>query len=325
MTDARRPAGFERIPSLLGIEIGGTKTQVVVSDLGARIVERVRFSVRGEHGAGGIRHDLEAALRSLRERHEIAGAGVGFGGPVSWRTGEICCSVHVEGWSGFPLAAWVEELTGAPTLIENDANTAALAEARFGAGSDYDPVFYTNSGTGVGGGLVVGGEIYHGAEPGEAEFGHLRLDEAGTIVEDRCSGRAVDARIRELARQQPESILGRLALSDSGTEARHLRTALSAGDRGAEDLLSDVARTLAFALSHATHLFHPAAIVLGGGLSLIGEPWRAAVALKLPYYLMGALRPGPAVLLSRFGEDVVPRGALELARRASMRTNDRPT
>jgi glucokinase len=305
---------------LLGIEIGGTKIQVVVADLDANIVERARFSVRREHGAEGIRRDLAEALRSLRARHAFAGAGVGFGGPVQWRTGDICCSVHVEGWSEFPLAAWIEELTGAPTLVENDANTAALAEARFGAGTGANPVFYTNSGTGVGGGLVVDGEIYHGAEPGEAEFGHLRLDERGTIVEDRCSGLAVDARVREIARSNPRSVLGRLAITDPGREARHLAAALAAGDAVATTLLRDVTHTLAFALSHVTHLFHPQAIVLGGGLSLVGEPWRAAIADELPGFLMAALQPGPSVLLSTLGEDVVPRGALELARRASLRS-----
>jgi glucokinase len=246
--------------------------------------------------------------------------GVGFGGPVDWRTGQICCSVHVEGWSGFPLGAWLEELAGAPASVENDANTAALAEARFGAGAEFDPIFYTNSGTGVGGGLIVRSEIYHGAPPGEAEFGHLRLDEQGTIVEDRCSGRAVDARVRELAVAHPGSALARLSRASPGGEARHLRAALEQDDAVALDLLRATARTLAFALSHVTHLFHPAAIVLGGGLSLIGESWRQAVARELPQFLMPALLPGPAVLLSALSEDVVPRGALELARRASLHT-----
>ena len=305
--------------TLLGIEIGGTKTQVAVADLDARILERARFSVRREHGADEIRRELARTLGALRARYSFVGAGVGFGGPVQWRTGDICCSVHVEGWSEFPLAAWIEELTGAPTLVENDANPAALAEARFGAGAGANPVFYTNSGTGVGGGLVVDGEIYHGAEPGEAEFGHLRLDEGGTILEDRCSGLAVDARVRDIARQHPDSALGRLALDDPGREARHLSVALDQGDAAAAALVHETAATLAFALSHVTHLFHPEAIVLGGGLSLIGEPWRAAIADRLPALLMSAMQPGPSVLLARLGEDVVPRGALELARRASLR------
>jgi glucokinase len=304
-------------PLLLGIEIGGTKTQAVIGTADGAILERARFSVRREEGAEGIRRDLAKVLHEWCGRFTFAGVGVGFGGPVSWRTGQICCSVHVEGWSGFPLAQWLEEITGCRVLVENDANTAALAEARFGAGSGMSPVFYTNSGTGVGGGLILEGEIYHGAEPGEAEFGHLRLDQSGAIVEDVCSGRAVDARIRRLAAQHPASVLSKLALADPGGEARHLRAALQAGDAWAADLLHDIASALAFALSHVTHLFHPQAVVLGGGLSLLGEAWRGAVAKELPQFLMAAMQPGPAVLLSAFGEDVVPRGALELARRAS--------
>jgi len=103
-----------------------------------------------------------------------------------------------------------------PAMVDNDANVATLAEAVHGAGKGFNPVFYTNSGTGVGGGLVVDGHIYHGASPGEAELGHMRLDRKGTIVEDRCSGRAVDAKIRELKKSAPQSILAQLIGESAG-------------------------------------------------------------------------------------------------------------
>ena len=98
-----------------------------------------------------------------------------------------------------------------------------------------------------------------------------------------------------------------------GGESRHLRAALEAGDPVARKILAEVADDLAFALSHAVHLFHPEIIVVGGGLSLVGEPLRAAMATALPPYLMEAFHPGPRVALAGLGEDSVPVGALALA------------
>jgi glucokinase len=91
----------------------------------------------------------------------------------------------------------MQELVHVPVQVDNDANTAALAEGVRGAGKHSNPVFYVTLGSGVGGGLAVNGAIFHGAIPGEAEIGHVRLDKSGTIVEKRCSGWAVDRRIRE--------------------------------------------------------------------------------------------------------------------------------
>jgi glucokinase len=220
----------------------------------------------------------------------------------------------VSGWSDFPLVDWLSDLTGAPTLLENDANTAALGEAMRGAGRGFDPVFYTTLGSGVGGGLVCGGRIYHGRRPGEAEVGHLRLDRRGTIVEDRCSGWAIDRLVRAEIQKHPKCALARLAVGEPGAEARHLSAALEQGDELARGILAGLANDLAMAFSHVTHLMNPEVIVLGGGLSGMGEPLRAAIADRLPTQLMEVLRPGPGIALSALGEDAVPVGGLLLAR-----------
>jgi glucokinase len=169
----------------------------------------------------------------------------------------------------------------------------------------------------VGGGLVVDGRVYHGAKPGEAELGHVRLDRKGTIIEKRCSGWAVDARIRELKVKEPGSLLAKLASQAVGGEAKHLVAALQQGDPAAKRLLQEIAEDLAFGLSHAVHLFHPEIIILGGGLSNVGEPLRAGVESALPQFLMEAFAPGPKVILAALGEDAVPVGALELAGQAT--------
>ena len=141
----------------------------------------------------------------------------------------------------------------------------------------FNPVFYVTLGSGVGGGLVVDGRIYHGAKPGEAEIGHVRLDRQGTIVEARCSGWAVDARIRDLKAKEPGCLLAQLAGQTVGGEAKHLAAAWEQGDAVAKRLLKETAEDLAFGLSHVVHLLHPEVIILGGGLSGVGEPLRAAV------------------------------------------------
>lgn len=298
---------------LLGIEIGGSKLQLVLGDESGRILRRVKQRVERRQGGAGIREQIAATVAAWRKDAAWEAVGCGYGGPVDWRTGTVRCSHHVEGWNDFPLGAWLHELCGAPVRVDNDANTAAFGEARFGAGAGFDPVFYTNSGSGVGGGLFADGRIYHGAPPGEAELGHVRLDESGVTVEDRCSGWAVDRKIRAQVAADPECLLARLIGSASACEARYLPIALRLGDATARWILDETANDLAFALSHAVHLFHPGAIVLGGGLALIGEPWRDAVAKALPKHVMKAFAPVPQVKLCVLGEDAVPVGALALA------------
>ena len=300
--------------SHIGIEIGGTKIQLVAGNADGTFLERHRLAADRARGGAGIREQIASVVPGLMARHSVASVGVGFGGPVDPKTGHICCSHQVPGWHDFPLGDWVRDLTGVPVAVENDANVAALGEALRGAGRGFGCVFWINMGSGVGGGMVVDGRLYHGARPGEAEIGHLRLDRSGRIVEDACSGWAVDRRIRAAVVGQ-EGFLARAVVSQSseGGESRHLRSAIDAGDPLARKILGDVADDLAFALSHAVHLFHPEIIVVGGGLSLVGEPLRAAMAEALPAYLMEAFRPGPQVALAGLGEDSVPIGALALA------------
>jgi len=297
----------------LGIEIGGTKLQLAVGDDAGAIHIRSKLKVDPAKGAPAIRRQIEQALPGLMDGNKIQAIGVGFGGPVDWRTARICRSHQIEGWSDFALDDWLTSLAAVPVAADNDANVAALGESFRGAGAAFNPVFYVTLGSGVGGGLVVDGKIYHGATPGESEIGHVRLDREGTIVEQRCSGWAVDARIRELIKREPRSVLARLAGGPAGGEARHLTAALQAGDAAAEQILHETATDLAFGLSHVVHLFHPQIIVLGGGLSGLGEPLREAVERALRGFVMDAFAPGPRVALAALGEDAVPVGALRLA------------
>ncbi len=293
----------------LGIEIGGTKLQIVAGDR-QNILSRHRFEVDRTKGGPGIRGQIEAVIGELTSHWKPAAIGVGFGGPVDWTTGRICRSHQIEGWSEFELGHWLASLTGKPVRVDNDANLGALGEAQRGAGAGFNPVFYVTLGSGVGGGLVVDGKIYHGAKPGEAEIGHVRLDRQGTTVESRCSGWAVDAKIRQLKKSNAASLLSRLCGDAQGGEARHLARALAEQDSAAELILKETAEDLAFGLSQIMHLFHPEVIVLGGGLSLIGEPLRLAVAGALPAFVMEAFHGSTHIRLAALAEDAVPMGCL---------------
>jgi glucokinase len=321
--------------SYIGIEIGGTKLQLVAGDAGGRIMDRHRLQVDQARGGAGIREQIAQALPGLITNHRPAAIGVGFGGPVDHETGRIAKSHQIAGWSEFELGEWLREQAGLPVRVDNDANVAALGEALAGAGRGLNPVFYVTLGSGVGGGLVVCGRIFHGAKPGESEIGHVRLDRSGVIVEQRCSGWAVDRRIRAAIEHEPDSELARLINnvlpascrpSDAsqvwqaaghtlrgGGEARFLKPSLEAGDGLARRILDETAEDLAFALSHVVQLMHPAMIVLGGGLSLVGEPLRTAVQTHLRRFIMEVFGAGPSVQLAALGEDAVPVGALLLA------------
>src|SRR5690242_9118368 len=106
----------------LGIEIGGTKLQMVTGDKTGNIHYRRLFKVERSFGAQGIRHQIESALPNLLSGGKLEAVGVGFGGPVDWKSGRICRSHHIEGWSEFDLAGWLGCLVRAPVVVDNDAN-----------------------------------------------------------------------------------------------------------------------------------------------------------------------------------------------------------
>jgi glucokinase len=148
------------------------------------------------------------------------------------------------------------------------------------------------------------------------EVGHIRLDKSGVTLENRCSGWAVNKKVREQIQRNPGSRLAKLAENASGPEAHFLTPALQENDADAEMIIDEIADDIAFALSHVVHLFNPEIIIIGGGLSLLKEHLRIPITEKLPQYLLKALLPPPRVQMAALGEDVVPIGALELAKQA---------
>jgi glucokinase len=332
----------------LGIEIGGTKLQLGLGPGDGTLAALWRGMVDVSAGGEGIRRQILAAVpellgRAKLERSQVRGVGIGFGGPVDDATRTVIKSHQIEGWDGFPLAEWISDMLGWPVALGNDADVAGLAETLFGAGKGLSPVFYITIGSGIGGGLIINGKIYRGCGRGAAEIGHLSLegmrwgDEA--TVESVASGwgmaqtarRGLESFLenaRRLFRREypdrplpePEfvkchsSVLGRLP--EWGTiTVPVIVEAAEQGDRFARDILNDGIEALAVAICHVIALLCPRRIVIGGGVSLMGEevlfaPLRRLVADKIFKPFAGCYDIVPAAL----GEEVVVHGALALAK-----------
>ncbi len=305
-----------------GVEIGGTKIQVVLGTPRGKILERRRYSVVKKHGAAGIQKQILEGLHALKRMRPFDAIGVGFGGPIDWRTGRVFKSHHIEGWNGFPLGAWLRSKFRVHVVADNDANVAALAEATLGAGRGRNPVFYMTIGSGIGGGMVHDGEIYHGAHPGEVEVGHTRIPfphrepKDWPILEELCSGWSLDRQVRAVARAHRRSPLAIMIGARGGKEARWIPRAIARGDADAKRIWEAWCRHLALGLSHVTHLFHPQVLIVGGGVSQWGEPMLRELRCHLKIIVMSAYQGTFTVELASLGEDAVPVGALLLAGRS---------
>src|SRR5579884_2668155 len=169
----------------LGIEIGGTKLQLGLGRGDGQLAALWRGTVDPARGADGIRRQITLAVDDLLQRagltrDRLRGIGVGFGGPVDDNTRTVIKSHQIAGWDNFPLADWLGEMLDLPAVLGNDADVAGLAEALFGAGKGYSPVFYITIGSGIGGGLIVDGQILRGTGRGAAEIGHLKVRDPRT-------------------------------------------------------------------------------------------------------------------------------------------------
>ena len=294
----------------LGIEIGGTKLQLGIGPGDGTLAALWRGPVTPAEGADGIRKQITQAVPELlanakRRREDLRGVGIGFGGPVDDRTRTVIKSHQIAGWDDFPLADWISELVGLPAVLGNDADVAGLAEALFGAGKGYSPVFYITIGSGIGGGLIIDGEIYRGIGRGAAEIGHLRVQGIRgepTIVEHVASGWGMQQVFAEL-----NGVL-------EPPPATEIAQRASLGDVAAREVVDFAINRLAEGICHVIALLCPRRIVIGGGVALMGEkalfePLRKAVAARVFKPFAGCYEIVPAVL----GEEMVVHGALALA------------
>ena len=296
-----------------GIEIGGTKLQIRVEDEDGNVLHHFRMNNPPSTKAEELRSIIRERMLVLQHTFNFTATGVGFGGPINRKNGNVFQSFHVPGWNDFEFQSWFDEWSTGGVFIENDANVAALGEALRGAGKSYDKVFYVTLGSGVGSGFVSNGIIYQGS-PVEMEFGHLKIDASGKELEEVCSGWAINNAILNKA-LPGNGLLSDLVKKDPGHEARHLYEAIRRNDPVANQIFDDAMDALAFCLSHVVHLLGPDTIVIGGGLSLMGNIINEAITKRFTTLLMEVFKPGPMLQIAALGEDVVPVGAIEFAKK----------
>ncbi|MFM8250816.1 MAG: ROK family protein [Planctomycetota bacterium] len=293
----------------LGIEIGGTKLQLGVGHGdGSPLVELVRCDVDARRGAAGILEQIEREATQLARRFPLGAVGFGFGGPVEAVAGRVTKSHQIAGWDHWPLVSWCEQTIGLPAALGNDCDCAALAEACYGAGRGSRIVFYVTIGTGIGGGLVIDGRLHGADRPAVAEIGHLRpglsAERSDATVESLASGPGIAAAaVRRGLANLPEQFT-----------AKQIAAAARAGQADARQVLDEAMQALGWAVAQMITLLAPQVIVLGGGVSLMGEDlFYEPVRRHVARYVFPPLLDSYQIVAPRWGEEVVVHGALALA------------
>lgn len=317
---------------IIGVEIGGTKLQATLAEADSlEAICSLRESIEPAKGAEGIRHQLEAMIHSLQSQHEIDAMGIGFGGPLDAKTGIITKSHQVAGWDQFPLAHWCRDQFEIPTVVRNDCDTAALAEATLGAGKGKQSSFYVTVGSGIGGGYVFDGQLIGTSRPAFGEIGHLRPGvlhtEAENTVEAESSGFGITAEVRHILQgiateDQGNDYWELVNCCDGNIEAlttQNIADAAAKGNGIACAVLNDAVETLGWAIAQMITLMAPEVVVIGGGVSLMPEklfltPLKENVATYVFPPLAGSYEIVPAEL----GEVVVVQGAILLAKQSLM-------
>ena len=307
-------------PLSIGIEIGGTKTQVGVGTAERGLLNGgiVRRQVQREKGADGILKDIVSMVEEvLASQHlvfsDIGKIGFGFGGLLDSARGVTLKSYQIEGWTDFPLKGWAEGQWGKPVFVENDASTAGLAEYCRGNGRGCSRLFYITAGSGVGGGWIVDGKIDNGQGLGAAEIGHMWVPDPWngilTELEQVCSGWAIGRRA-QLATSNSDSLMQELAGSIDRIDARIVYQAAEQKDQTALQILSETCQTLGAAISNVVALLHPQRVILGGGVSLMGSIFWKLLQDEFRSRLMPTFAPQVELVPAKLQEDVVVTGAL---------------
>lgn len=280
----------------LAIDIGGTKFTLGAFS-GDQLIHRETRATDRSGGPDWMLERIAGIFESWRSQYGFQPdrCGIGFGGPVDFPSQTVTLSTHVGGWAKYPLLQKVEQLTGVKTVMDNDANVGALGEALYGAGRGCDPLFYMTLSTGIGGGLVIGSEIYRGADSFAGEIGHLNVEPNGP--ECLCGSFGCYERM----------CCGLWLERDYGKPAKELLLE--------EEFVRRYVIYLARGLKAALMLLNPARIVIGGGISNAGprlfEPLRAELNRQMTAWSRARRDVTPAEL----ADDSILYGALALAAR----------
>lgn len=257
----------------IGLDVGGTKIAGgVVTDEGRVLEHSWRATPAG--GESATVDTIEQMVGDLRARRPgVEAIGVGAAGMVEWPGGRIRYAPN-NSYENLPLRELLEEATGLPAVVDNDANTAAWAEARLGGGARCDHLVMLTVGTGIGGGLVLGGEVYRGSTGLGAEVGHLIVDPRGArctcgnhgCFEAMASGTALSRLARQAVADNPTSRLAQLTGTPEHVTGKIVALAAHEGDPTARALFDEIGYWLGVGIASLVTIFDPELVVIGGGL-----------------------------------------------------------
>jgi glucokinase len=292
---------------VIAVDLGGTKLLAGLVDReGVALRRTVRpTDLSGEHA---LLDQIEQAIGEVGS-DGFGALGVGIPSTIDQRTGRAVSSVNIP-LAGVDLREQLHRRFGVPVMIENDANAAALAEHRLGAGRGTRHMVMLTLGTGVGGGLILDGRLYRGAVGAAGELGHITIDVDGPPCQGACPGRghlealasgtAADVLVERLARERPDGDLGRAASAGRPVDARLAVELAAEGPGDAREALEQVGLLLGAGIASYVNVFNPELVVLGGGFARAGdllfEPARRVVAERALTPARDLVRIVPALL-----------------------------
>jgi len=309
----------------IGVDVGGTKVLGGVVNEHGTVLAHARRNTPRQGGSALTQAIADVALELMRD-YDVECVGISAAGFVSSDRKTMLATPNIAGWNGVNLDKELGVLIGLPLVIENDANAAAWGEARFGAGVNEDHMMMLTIGTGIGGGVVVNGQLYRGAFGVAAEFGHMRVVPEGHLCgcgargcfEQYASGNALLRHAREAISASPEVARNLLALGDgtvAGLTGKHITDAARQGDAVALTAFNTTAQWLGAGIASLSVVLDPACVVIGGGVIDAGEillgPTREAVERNMPF---AGKHPSPRIIAAELGNEAGLVGAADLAR-----------
>jgi glucokinase len=310
----------------VGVDIGGTKVAAGVVDEHGHVLARARRDTPSRDAAL-VEATIVAVVEELRVVHDVVAVGIGAAGFVDAARARVRFAPHLA-WRDEPLRDAVNAALGLPVVVENDANAAAWAEWRFGAGRGESQLVMVTLGTGIGGGLVIDGRVQRGRHGMAGEFGHMVVVPDGHrcecgnrgCLEQYASGNVLGREAQELARAGSPvavSLLERVAGDVEALVGPVVTEAAQEGDACAIELFQDVGRWLGVGLANLAAALDPGLFVVGGGVSDAGELLLGPARESFRRTLTGrGYRPEPRILRASFGPEAGLVGAADLARLA---------
>lgn len=267
------------MPYVIGIDIGGTKTSVSLGDcLGKIFIRRVYPTKTASSTLKEAKRIIRAYLEEYDPKlKQTKGIGISAGGPLDLKRGILINPPNLPNWRNIPLKKIFAQRFGLAVFLDNDANAAALAEKTFGAGKNVNNLFYYTVSTGIGAGIIIDGQIYHGASWDAGEIGHSIILPDGPrcncgkrgCLEALASGTAIARIARKKASKS--SLILKLAGKKEDIDAGIVAQAARRGDRLAKLIYQSAAFYLALSVTNVIQIFNPEMIVIGGGVSRAGK------------------------------------------------------